>query len=245
MKQVFFQSALYVLQSRAPDDKATQPAGKGPCLIPHATIPDLYRRLKPLYLSTCCSYQPSAAPLPAPIVIPVHVSSGNGERWPQGQPGLVTRWHFIQGACSAVPTLIHTFMAGAGIIILSSQFIRFYQLFNIQMLLKKQELHLRMHWDASNRYGRQRTEEKKKKKKHNHFKMSLQTVISVSFFQCQNCAFAFPTAVSIHGDIEMNYVLIMQGATASPEYSPAIFGSTKIVHFCCDFSKCTYLAWGY
>lgn len=86
---------------------------------------------------------------------------------------------------------------------------------------------------------------KKKKKKHNHFKMSLQTVISVSFFQCQNCAFAFPTAVSIHGDIEMNYVLIMQGATASPEYSPAIFGSTKIVHFCCDFSKCTYLAWGY
>lgn len=164
MKQVFFQSALYVLQSCAPDDKATQPAGKGPCLIPHATIPDLYRRLKPLYLSTCCSYQPSAAPLPAPIVIPVHVSSGNGERWPQGQPGLVTRWHFIQGACSAVPTLIHTFMAGAGIIILSFQFIWFYQLFNIQMLLKKQELHLRMHWDASNRYGRQRTEEKKKKK---------------------------------------------------------------------------------
>lgn len=162
MKQVFFQSALYVLQSRAPNDKAMQPVGTGTCLIPHETIPDSYRRLKPDYLSTCCSYQPSAAPLPAPIMIPVHVSSGNGERWPQGQPGLVTRWHFIQGACSAVPTLIQTFTAAAGIIILSFSFILFYQLFNMQVLPKKQDLHLRMHWDASNRYGRQTTEEKKK-----------------------------------------------------------------------------------
>lgn len=150
--------------------------------------------------------------------------------------GYRLRHKFIPGACPPVPTLIHLFShqnksCNNCPFIKQCPWHSSYIFTNFPehgCYSRKQQLHLRVLWDAFKGNGREEREETILRCLHRlsaHYNSS-----HSCFSKCCFCAWWY-----------LKELLILEGATASSEYTHVIFGFTLVIRFCCDFSKCTCL----